>query len=122
LESTEAGTNGFERASSRKNLGTTGQRGLPRSTCRPPKLGLLSIESQRGRVDAVPKPGRPRPVVEYVSQMGTAVRAFDFGPPHEQTAVHLLPDPLFPSRLPEARPSGPRIELVLGRQEFSAAS
>src|SRR5213592_2063068 len=53
--------------------------------------------------------------------MRAAVRAFDFGPPHEQTAVHLLPDPLFPERLPEARLSGPRIELGLGREEFSAA-
>src|SRR5947207_14136483 len=118
MKSTEACTNGHRHAktSARRDRG-----GFPDQHAARQNFGLLSIESQRGRVDAVPEAGRPRAIVEYVSEMRAAVRAFDFGPPHEQTAVHLLPDPLFPERLPEARPSGPRIELGLGREEFSAA-
>src|SRR5947207_7494629 len=118
MKSTEACTNGHRHAktSARRDRG-----GFPDQHAARQNFGLLSIESQRGRVDAVPEAGRPRAIVEHVSEMRAAVRAFNFGPPHEQTAVHLLPDPLFPERLPEARPSGPRIELGLRREEFSAA-
>src|SRR5439155_25079425 len=81
---------------------------------------LLSFESQRRRVDAIPQAGRARAVVEHVSQMRAAVRAFHFGPPHEQIAILLLPDALFPERLPEARPSRPGIEFGLRCEKFLA--
>src|SRR5205807_3900621 len=82
--------------------------------------GLFSFELQRRRVDAVPQAGRARAVVEHVSQMRAAVRAFHFGPPQEQIAILLLPVAFFPDRLPEARPSRPGIEFGLRCEEFLA--
>src|SRR3989475_4680268 len=83
--------------------------------------GLLRTEFERRGVDAVPQPRRPRPVIEHVSQVGTAVGTFDLRAAHEQAPILLLANISFLNGRPETRPAGPRVELGPRREEFGPA-
>src|SRR2546427_1434960 len=74
--------------------------------------GILRTEFERRGVDAVPQPRRPRPVIEHVPQVGTAVGTFDLRAAHEQAPILLLANISFLNGRPETRPAGPRVELV----------
>src|SRR5438034_4327288 len=74
-------------------------------------LGRTWPELEGRGVDAIPEPGRLGAVVEHVSQVRTAVRALDLGPPHEQAAIFFVPHAPFLGGRPEARPARPGIEL-----------
>src|SRR5437899_916472 len=78
-------------------------------------------ELEGGRVDAVPQARRLRTVVEHVTQVRTAIRALDLGPPHEQTAILLLDDTSLLCWCPEARPTGPRFEFGRRGKELLTA-
>src|SRR2546422_1006301 len=80
--------------------------------------GLLRTEFERRGVDAVPQPRRPRPVIEHVPQVGTAVGTFDLRAAHEQAPILLLANISFLNGRPETRPAGPRVELGPRREEF----
>ena len=69
-------------------------------------------------VHAVALAGRLRPVGKDVAEMGIAVRAADFGAPHEPRAVVVLARPRPAHRRIEARPAGAGIEL--GRRTKTA--
>src|SRR2546428_4745568 len=83
--------------------------------------GLLRTEFERRGVDAVPQPRRPRPVIEHVPQVGTAVGTFDLRAAHEQAPILLLANISFLNGRPETRPAGPRVELGPRREEFGPA-
>ena len=84
-------------------------------------LGRTWPEFEGGGVDAIPEPGRLGAVVEHVSQVRTAVRALDLGPPHEQAAIFFVPHASFLGRRPEARPARPGVELGLRGKELLPA-
>src|SRR5438309_8176813 len=84
-------------------------------------LGRTWPELEGRGVDAIPEPGRLGAVVEHVSQVRTAVRALDLGPPHEQAAIFFVPHAPFLGGRPEARPARPGIELGLRGKELSPA-
>src|SRR5437899_11127532 len=73
--------------------------------------GILWTEFERRGVDAVPQPRRPRPVIEHVPQVGTAVGTFDLRAAHEQSPILLLANYSFLNGCPATRSAGPRVEL-----------
>src|SRR5262245_41471679 len=77
---------------------------------------LVSFEFQGGRIDAVPQARGLRAVVENVAQVSVAPAAHQLGPLHEEAVVGAGPDVLPGDRLGEARPSGPRLELILRKE------
>lgn len=85
-------------------------------------LGLLRRKVDAHTVNTVPLIlWVPKSLaLENVSQMPSAVVAHDLSPHHAQTRVRLLPDSVR-ERIPESRPSTPRIELVVGFVEGSVA-
>src|SRR5436853_1037872 len=84
-------------------------------------LGRTWPELEGRGVDAIPEPGRLGAVVEHVSQVRTAVRALDLGPPHEQAAIGLLLHAPFLNGRPETWPPGSGVELRLRGKELSPA-
>src|SRR5947209_11505962 len=83
--------------------------------------GSLRTEFERRGVDAVPQPGRLRPVIEHVPQVGPAVGTLDLRAAHEQAAILLLANISFLNGRPETRPAGPRVELGPRCEEFGPA-
>ena len=73
----------------------------------------LRLELQRDRVDAEAIPRRPRSVGEHMPQMAAASRTGDLRAMHPEGPVVVQLDGPGLDRLPETRPTGPR--LVLGR-------
>jgi len=59
--------------------------------------------------------------LENVTQMPSAVVAYNLGPHHAQTGVRLLANSVREC-VPERRPSTPRVELVVGFVERSVTS
>src|SRR5437899_11568758 len=82
---------------------------------------LLRTEFERRGVDAVPQPRRPRPVIEHVPQVGTAVGTFDLRAAHEQAPILLLANISFLNWRPETLTPGPRVQLGPRREEFGPA-
>src|SRR5439155_16229151 len=85
------------------------------------RLGLIALEAQRRRVDAVALAGRLRPVVEDVTEVAAAGAAEDLRAPHEQAVVGAQLDGRRHRRLNEARPAGPGFELGGGVEERRSA-
>src|SRR2546425_64735 len=83
--------------------------------------GLVRTEFERRGVDAVPQPRRPRPVIEHVPQVGTAVGTFDLRAAHEQAPILLLANISFLNGRRETRPASPRVELGPRCEEFGPA-
>src|SRR5690606_26611776 len=81
----------------------------------------LRLEAQRGRVDAVTKTGRTRPVGEHVPEVRAATRASDLVAHVSERAVLVRADRLRPDRLIEARPAGARVVLRLRAEEMLSA-
>src|SRR5690606_14511467 len=73
-------------------------------------------------VDAVAQTGRLRPVGEYMPEVGVARGTTHLGTPHEPPALDMLLDRIVGDRPDEARPSGPRVELVVGAEQRSLAA
>src|SRR5882757_10856681 len=75
-----------------------------------------SLEDQRRRIHAVPPASRRRAIVKHVSEVRVTPGARD-SRPHAKTVVLQLGN-IFPrDRLPEAGPTGARIELGLRREQ-----
>src|SRR5579859_3097126 len=70
------------------------------------RLGnLLGVVLQRGRVDAVPQPGRLGAVLEHVAKVAAAVAALHLAADHAVAAVLLGLDRVILGRRPEAGPA-----------------
>ena len=67
-------------------------------------------EVERNGVQAMPFPGRPRPVRKHVAEVAAATRADFFDPNHRVPGVGDAPDVGFVVGLEEARPAGTGIE------------
>src|SRR5262249_37716191 len=76
---------------------------------------------QRAGVHAVALAGWRRPVIEYMTQVRSALPAADFGPHHKEAAVFVELDVLPVGGLPEAGPAGARIELGVRAEQLRAA-
>src|ERR1700733_3527392 len=79
-------------------------------------------EVQGHRVHAVAQPGRPRPVIEDVTQVRVTAPARYGGALHSQAVVTALHDVLLGDRLPEAGPAGAGIELGARVEQLRAAA
>jgi len=78
------------------------------------KLVLSQFDEAQGcRVHAVAEAGRPRPIVEDVTEVGVARPAGDCGALYAEGTVGCFDDVLFCDWLPEARPAGAGVELGL---------
>src|SRR6056297_723206 len=78
-------------------------------------------ELQRDPVQAMALACRLRPVVEDMTEVTAAAAAMHFGAHHEELAVGLRADGIG-QRLPEARPSGAAVVLVLRRIDGQIAA
>ena len=79
-------------------------------------------EFEGGGVDAVAEAGWCGAVVEDVAEVGFALAALDFGPPHEEAVVGLGFDVVLVYGCGEAWPPGSRIKLSLGTEQVVAAT
>src|SRR5882724_2203614 len=85
-------------------------------------LGLLWLQFERCRIDAVAQSGRTGSVLEDMPEMAVALRAQHFGSGHAVADVTLLVDMALRRRLGKARPAAAGIELGVGfEQRLSAA-
>src|SRR5512132_2074598 len=71
----------------------------------------LGLEFQRDRVLAVAIPRRPRSVGEHMPQVAAASRTGDLRAMHPEGPVVVQHDSPGLDRLPETRPTGPRLVL-----------
>src|SRR5262245_1803582 len=85
------------------------------------RLGLVGVESETGRVDAVALARGLGTVLKHVAEVRPAGAAMDLRAAHEEAVVGLRLDRLSRHRLEEARPSGARIELRLRAEELLTA-
>src|SRR5215813_257705 len=82
-------------------------------------FGLAKV--QRAGVHAVALAGRCGSVIEYVTQVRSALLAADFGAHHEEAAVFVELDVLPVGGLPETGPSGSGVELGVRAEQLGAA-
>src|SRR5665213_2286513 len=87
-----------------------------------PSLSRAFCETQCGRVHAIAKAGRLRPIIEDVTQMRIATRTGNRGARYEHGRVADLRHIEFRDRLPEARPAGAGIEFGPGVVERGVAA
>src|SRR5688572_16686568 len=93
--------------------------------CILPEMGrdsFVALERERSRVDAVALAGWIGTIVEHVAKMGVAAAAQHLGAAHEVTIVLIGCDVLRRRGLPEARPTGTGIKLVIGAEQLHAAA
>ena len=79
-------------------------------------------ESQGHAVDAVTETRWPRPVLKDVALVAFTSRTMDFRSGYEKFEIGSSLDDAGIDRLPETRPTGPTVELVLGREERQVAT
>ena len=86
----------------------------------PSERPLSSATELEGcRIDAVSETRWLWTVVEDMSQMGPAVGALNFSPPHEQAAILLFIDAFLPRWCPETRPARSGIVLRVRGEQVS---
>jgi hypothetical protein len=77
------------------------------------RLVRLGIEFERGRIDAIAQTCRGGAIVKHMPEMRVALRAQNFGSPHEKVAVFLGGDAGGIDGLPKRRPACAGIELCI---------
>lgn len=77
------------------------------------RLVRLGIEFERGRIDAIAQTCRGGAIVKHMPEMRVALRAQNFGSPHEKAAVLLGGDAGGIDGLPKRRPACAGIELCI---------
>src|ERR1700680_4375230 len=90
----------------------------------PPSMTAKSargLERHGDAVHAIAKTGRGRSIVEHMAEMSAAAVAVDLGPLHRQKRVVRGADGAIEG-LPEARPTGPAVELGLGGKQGQVAA
>ena len=83
---------------------------------------LFPSEFERGGVDAIAEAGWCGAIVEDMAEVGFALAAQDFGPPHEEAVVGLVSDLALVYGYGEAWPPCSRIKLSLGTEQLVAAT
>src|SRR6266704_2580374 len=84
--------------------------------------GLLLLELQRRRVDAVALAGRRRPVGEHVPEMAAAARAHDLRADHAVADVGLLVGRLLRRGCVERGPAAARVVLRARDEQLRSAA
>src|SRR5205823_7443012 len=80
----------------------------------PTWLGVSRFQLQGGGVHTVALTGWQRTVRKHVAEVGVTSAAGDFRPAHQPAIVRMQSHVVRGDRLPEARPTGARIEFRLG--------
>jgi len=84
-------------------------------------LGCAGLELQGQRVDAVALTSGSRSIGEDMAQVASAAGTGDLGAAHAEGGVVVLVDDAVGDSLGEARPSRPRVELVVGAEQLGPA-